>query len=61
MCLLCIEVTKGTMTTPEIARAYHEAVIDPEHWDELLQAIDKHADMSQVVEALNELYKRGVK
>lgn len=46
------------MTSTEIARAYHESVVEPDHWAELLEAIAEHADIDQVVAELNRVYKR---
>jgi hypothetical protein len=42
MCLICIDLARGYMTTKEARRAYNETVqtIDPEHREEVVQLIN---------------------
>lgn len=57
MCLLCVEVVKGKMTSREVARAYRETVIPDGHLGELLAAISEGAPggVDGVAEELNRL------
>ena len=54
MCLLCIEIAKGTMTPKEVARAYSE--VDPDdHWSDIFAEISKKYDASEIGMELHKL------
>lgn len=55
MCMLCIEVAKENMTFREIAGAYAEMTIEPEHIAEILVTIEKHSDLKEVGQCLLEI------
>lgn len=61
MCLLCVEIIKGNMTVPEIARAYVEMSTDEtDHDREILNVIQEQGKFEEVFEVLtNQKYDHG--
>lgn len=57
MCLLCAEISKGSLTSTELARAYHEIEIAPDHWAELIDMLNSSDKSDEVIEELNKIYK----
>lgn len=54
MCLLCIEIAKGKMTTKEMARAYVE-VANSQHATEILDVLDKNGKLDEFQDTLIEM------
>lgn len=53
MCLLCVEIIKGNMTVPEIARAYIEmATNKTDHDREILELIQEKDPEGEVLDEL---------
>ncbi len=52
MCLLCIEIAKGKMTSREIASAYAEIGSDNPHANEILKVLDETDKLDGVRDAL---------
>lgn len=58
MCMLCVEIQKG-MTIKEVARAYFEMIVEPEHQSELLGKLLEHYDAYEVYRELKKLSDGG--
>lgn len=56
MCVLCVEVQKQRMTVREVARAFRETVVSNEHFDEVLETINKNYGTDEVAVELSDLY-----
>jgi uncharacterized membrane-anchored protein YjiN (DUF445 family) len=54
MCLLCIEIAKGKMTTKEMVRAYVEVANNP-HATEVLEVLEKNGKLDEFQDTLLEL------
>jgi len=54
MCLLCIEIAKGNMTTREMVRAYVEVANNP-HAAEVLEVLDKNGKLDEFQDTLIEM------
>ena len=60
MCLLCIEIAKGSMTAREIASAYIE-ISDFEHQTEVMVELSKKGMLEEVSEALTDKFNEAEK
>ena len=54
MCLLCVEIAKGSMNIREVARAYIE-LVDDSHTDEILTTIEDNYGKYPFLDALLDL------
>ena len=57
MCMFCVEIAKGSMTTAEVARAYREFNEPDNHFADVLVTIANHYDIDEVSRELSKLYK----
>lgn len=59
MCLLCIQITKETMTTQELGRAISEfEPQDEDHWEEINSLVKQHYDEQDIIEELWKEYAK---
>lgn len=59
--MLCVMITKETLTSKELGRALTEfEPEDPDHWEDISNIMKEHYDEQEIIEHVWEVYKQQI-